>query len=140
MKIFFRKIRIIFDIEKWLWKSEFCNLAGLITSTKIVQKFFEATFVISGVLASIWKVFIKFHWHGQNTTKVRAKISNEILHSHVSSVEVASAKSLKVPFNEFFPFLPNFFTLSWWWFDVSPLADLHLFCLIKGFPKHLSTI
>ena len=36
MKIVFRKIRIIFDIEKWLWKSEFCNLAGLISSTKNV--------------------------------------------------------------------------------------------------------
>ena len=35
---------------------------------------------------------------------MRAKISNEILHSHVSSVEVASAKSLKVPFNELFLF------------------------------------
>ena len=26
MKIFFRKIRLIFDIEKWLWKSEFCYI------------------------------------------------------------------------------------------------------------------
>ena len=44
MKFFFRKIRIIFDIEKWLWKSEFCNLAGLITSTKNVQKNFQSHF------------------------------------------------------------------------------------------------
>ena len=36
MKNSFRKIQIIFDIEKWLWKSEFCNLAGLITLTKNV--------------------------------------------------------------------------------------------------------
>ena len=43
-EIFFRKIRIIFDIEKWLWKSEFCNLAGLITSTKNVQKKFQSHF------------------------------------------------------------------------------------------------
>ena len=43
-KNFFRKIRIIFDIEKWLWKSEFCNLAGLITSTKNVQKIFQSHF------------------------------------------------------------------------------------------------
>ena len=26
MKIFFVKIRLIFDIEKWLWKSEFCYI------------------------------------------------------------------------------------------------------------------
>ena len=44
MKIFFRKIRIIFDIEKWLWKSEFCNLAGLMTLTKNVQKNFQSHF------------------------------------------------------------------------------------------------
>ena len=31
------------------------------------KKNFKAIFVISGVLASVWKVFIKFHWHGQNT-------------------------------------------------------------------------
>ena len=44
MKFFFRKIRIIFDIGKWLWKSQFCNLAGLITSTKNVQKHFHTHF------------------------------------------------------------------------------------------------
>ena len=36
------------------------------------KKIFKAIFVISGVLASVWKVFIKFHWHGQNTTAVDA--------------------------------------------------------------------
>ena len=25
MEIFFRKIQVIFDVENWLWKSEFCN-------------------------------------------------------------------------------------------------------------------
>ena len=34
----------IFDIEKLLWKSEFCNLAGLITLTKNVQKNFHSHF------------------------------------------------------------------------------------------------
>ena len=33
------------------------------------KKIFKVIFVISGVLASVWKVFIKFHWHGQNTTE-----------------------------------------------------------------------
>ena len=42
-----KKIRIFFDIEKWLWKSEFCNSAGLITSTENVQKNSNAIFVIS---------------------------------------------------------------------------------------------
>ena len=32
------------------------------------KKIFKAIFVISGVLASVWKVFIKFHWHGQKLT------------------------------------------------------------------------
>ena len=32
------------------------------------ERIFKAIFVICGVLASVWKVFIKFHWHGQNTT------------------------------------------------------------------------
>ena len=32
------------------------------------KKKFKAIFVISGVLASVWKVFIKFHWHYQITT------------------------------------------------------------------------
>ena len=43
-EIFFRNIQIIFDVEKWLWKWEVCNLAGLITSTKNVQKNFQCHF------------------------------------------------------------------------------------------------
>ena len=35
------------------------------------KKIFKAIFVISGVLASVWKVFIKFRWHGQNTIDVQ---------------------------------------------------------------------
>ena len=38
------------------------------------KKNFKAIFVISGVLASVWKVFIKFHWHGQNTTYISEPI------------------------------------------------------------------
>ena len=34
---------------------------------KMFKKCFHAIFVISGVLASVWNVFNKFHWHGQNT-------------------------------------------------------------------------
>ena len=41
---------------------------GLITSTENVQKKFNVIFVISGVIASFWRVFIKFRWHGQNLT------------------------------------------------------------------------
>ena len=68
-----RKIRIIFNIEKWLRKSEFCNFEGLITSTENVQKKFNAIFVISGELASFWKVFFfKFRWHDQKFTWGRA--------------------------------------------------------------------
>ena len=57
------KVRMIFDIEKWLRKSEFCNFVGLITLTKNVQQKFSHCYD-SGVLASVWKVFIKLHWHG----------------------------------------------------------------------------
>ena len=37
------------------------------------KKNFKAIFVISGVLASVWNFFIKFHWHGQNTTGTTSK-------------------------------------------------------------------
>ena len=60
-----RKIWIIFDIQEWLWKTEFSNFAGLITST---ENNFNAIYMISGVLASLWKVFIKFLWHGEKFT------------------------------------------------------------------------
>ena len=50
MKFCFWKILIIFDIERWLWKSEFCNLAGLITSTQNVQKNVQSHFCDEGVL------------------------------------------------------------------------------------------
>ena len=46
------------------WKSEFCNFAGLITSTENAQKKFDAIFVISYQL-HFEKFFIKFHWDGQ---------------------------------------------------------------------------
>ena len=55
-----RKIWTIFDIEKWLWKSEFCNLVSL--CPKKSKKNFNAIFVIPPVLASLWSVFIKFCW------------------------------------------------------------------------------
>ena len=51
-----RKIWIIFDVEKWLWKSEFSNFAGLTTSTEMFEINFNAIYMISGVLASLWKV------------------------------------------------------------------------------------
>ena len=34
------------------------------------KKFFNVIFVISGVIASFWRVFIKFRWHGQKLTSV----------------------------------------------------------------------
>ena len=40
------------------------------------KKNFKTIFVISGVLASVWKVFIKFHWHGQNTTQATKQTSD----------------------------------------------------------------
>ena len=69
-EIFFRKILIIFDIEKWLWKSEFCNLVGLITSTKNVQKKFQSHFCdqwsISFSLKSFYQIPLTWskYWQG----------------------------------------------------------------------------
>ena len=37
-KIFFRKIQTIFDVEKWLWKSEICNFVTLSPLSEKVQK------------------------------------------------------------------------------------------------------
>ena len=39
------------------------------------KKLLKPLFVISVVLASVWKVFIKFYWHGQNTISTGARIS-----------------------------------------------------------------
>ena len=65
---------MIFDIEKWLWMSEFCNFAGLIISTK--NDNFNAIFGISEVLEPFWKVFIKFCRHGQKLTQVPPKLAS----------------------------------------------------------------
>ena len=59
MKSFFRKIWIIFNIEKWIWKSEFCNLAGLITLTKNVQKLFQSHFCDQWSVSFSWKIFYR---------------------------------------------------------------------------------
>ena len=58
MKKKFRKIRTIFDIEKWLWKSEFCNFVSLSTLSEKVQKKFQCNFCDS---ASISFIVISFH-------------------------------------------------------------------------------
>ena len=53
------KIPRIFDIEKWLWMSEFCYLVGLIISTENDQKKnFNAIFGISEVLEPFWKILL----------------------------------------------------------------------------------
>ena len=55
-----RKIWIIFGIQKWLWKTEFGNLAGLITSTGNVQNYFQCNLYdqwsISFTLKSFYKI------------------------------------------------------------------------------------
>ena len=50
------------------WRHQMLIFVGLITSTKNVQKSFNVIFVISGGIASFWRVFIKFHWRGQKLT------------------------------------------------------------------------
>ena len=58
MKKKFGKIRTIFDIEKWLWKSEFCNFVSLSTLSEKVQKNFQCNFCDS---ATISFIVISFH-------------------------------------------------------------------------------
>ena len=58
MNFFFVKILTIFDIEKWLWKSDFCNFASLSSLSKKVQKIFYCNFCDS---ASISVIVISFH-------------------------------------------------------------------------------
>ena len=58
MKNFFRKIQTIFDVEKWLWKSEICNFVTLSPLPEKVQKFFQCNFCDS---ASISFIVISFH-------------------------------------------------------------------------------
>ena len=50
------------------WCHQKVIFVGLITSTENVQKNLNVIFVISGVIASFWRVFIKFRWHGQTLT------------------------------------------------------------------------
>ena len=58
MKIFFRKIQTIFDIEKWLWKSEICNFVTLSPLSEKVLKNFQCNFCDS---TSISFIVISFH-------------------------------------------------------------------------------
>ena len=70
MKFFFRKIRTLWHRKMTLRVRNLrfgrCNNLDQTCS----KKFFNAFFVISGGVASFWKVFIKFRWHGQNATKM----------------------------------------------------------------------
>ena len=45
MKIFFAKIRLIFDIEKWLWKSEFCYIRPSLPNQAKYLEPFMAVFI-----------------------------------------------------------------------------------------------
>ena len=54
----FRKMRTIFVIKKWLWKSEFCNLSTLSTLSKRVQKILQINFRDS---ASVSFIVTSFH-------------------------------------------------------------------------------
>ena len=55
---FFRKFTVILDVEDWPKKSEIV---------------FNAIFVISGVLASLGKTFIKFGWPSEKLTLMNPK-------------------------------------------------------------------
>ena len=65
---------MIFDIEKWLWMSEFCGSNNF--QPKMIKKNFNANFGISEVLEPFWKVFIKFCRHGQKLTQVPPKLAS----------------------------------------------------------------
>ena len=71
-KSFFRKIRMIFDIENWPWKSDFGTFwhlfFGHLTRFNKSHEKINAIFLISATMASIWNVFIKFHWHDEKLT------------------------------------------------------------------------
>ena len=57
MKIFFRKIRIILDVQDWLWKSEFWKLLRNRSSSKyFVSKNISAVFTHS-YIPSLCKMF-----------------------------------------------------------------------------------
>ena len=56
MKNFFRKIQTIFDVEKWLWKSEICNFVTLSPLSEKVQKFFQCNFCDSTIVISFHQI------------------------------------------------------------------------------------
>ena len=66
-KNFFRKVWTIFDIENWLWKSDFGTFWPFRPFNKCHEKI-KSIFVIGAIIPSIWNVFIKFHWHDEKFT------------------------------------------------------------------------
>ena len=42
------------------------------------KKFFNVIFVISGVIASFWRVFIKFRWHDEKLTSAPSNSTIEV--------------------------------------------------------------
>lgn len=62
MKIFFRKVWTFFDIEKWHWKSDFCNFASLSSLSEKVQKNFQGNFCdspsISFIVISFYQILL----------------------------------------------------------------------------------
>ena len=114
MKIFFRKIQTIFDVEKWLWKSEICNFVTLSPLSEKVQKFFQCNFCdsisISFIVKSFHKIMLTW-WNAYNSNTLYSLI-------HLSYYPFLHKKSIKDYFKKCIAqfLLDNFisiFSLSW---------------------------
>ena len=71
IKIFFRKIRMIFDVENWLKNQILALFDSYFWPFNKSHEKIIAIFVISATMGSIWNVFIKFRWHDEKLTMVK---------------------------------------------------------------------
>ena len=84
-----RRIRLIFDVEKWLRKSEFCCLGPSILKQPKGPKYFMAVFIV------LWPYLL--------TTKLRCLQKNNIRHNIPQCNKLENlweAMQLKAPFFE----------------------------------------
>ena len=85
MKKKLRKIRIIFDIENWLWKSNFLNFWHL---PYTISQNSRITFDYSWFLAKNLSNFVSLPW----------KLHNRYCHTWTTMVETHQKRSLHPPY------------------------------------------
>ena len=92
-KIFFRKIRRIFDVENRLWNQILALFDVYFWPFNKSHEKINIIFVMSAIIASIWNVFIKFRWHDEKLT-VATGLAIYVKRGQILSGYCAAKKSL----------------------------------------------